>query len=201
MKSQYKDYKVAFFGKTGTGKSSLINMLFGLDLPVSTVEEGTKNAVATWVRNDNNQFECSYDSMMVIDTPGISAALENDTFYMPFYHHVLSLADCVVWVVQGNTRSDMDDQLMLLKLKEFFRKDTKKIVCVNMVDKIGAHYRENWDNETNQPSTEMVKLIKERSNDLLRKFSEIEFSVDTLEVCSVQKNYHIKELFKTIKNQ
>jgi len=199
MKNQFKDYKIAFLGKCGVGKSSLINKIFDLNLPSDSVEECTKNILATWIRNENDKFNFSYDSIMVMDTPGIAAALDNDEFYMPFYHHALSLADCVVWVVQGNTRADKADQEMLLRLKPFFREETKVILCVNMVDKIGTDYKENWDIKINKPNEEMKELIKQRCDDLIRKFHEIDFSFDEVTSCSALKNYNLETLFNLIK--
>lgn len=195
MEQQYTDFKIAFLGKTGIGKSSLINSLFGLNLPVNTVEECTKNVIGTWIRNENRELSLSCDSVMVMDTPGISAALENDEFYIPFYHHVLSLADCIVWVVQGNTRADRADQEMLLRLKPFIRAETRIVLCVNMVDKIGGEYRKNWDDALNEPNVALQELIDQRCEDVLRKFQEVDFMVDAVVACSAQKTYHLDELF------
>lgn len=198
MEQKYRDYKIAFLGKTGIGKSSLINRLFGLNLPVDAVEECTRNAVATWVRNEDGRFRTPGDSVMVMDTPGISAALENDRFYLPFYHHVLMLADCVVWVVQGNTRADRADQEMLLCLKPYIRPETAVVLCVNMVDKIGEEYRRNWDEELNEPKAALQELISQRCGDLLRKFEEVGFVPDAVAACSAQKGYHMDELLEKI---
>lgn len=201
MESEYCDYKVAFLGKTGIGKSSLINKLFNLDLPVNAVEECTKNVVATWIRNEDGRFLAGQDSIMVMDTPGISAALENDKFYIPFYHHVLSLADCIVWVVQGNTRADRGDQEMLFRLKPYIRPKTRIVLCVNMVDKIGEGYYKNWDNELNAPNRVMQELISQRCDDLLRKFQEVHFLPDAVIACSSLKAYHLKELLEAIQGK
>ena len=200
MKTQYKDYKIAFLGKSGVGKSSLINALFKLELPTNVVEECTKNVTATWIRNNDNKFNLDYDSIMIMDTPGISAALDNDEFYMPFYSHVLSLADCVVWVVQGNTRSDKADQEMIIRLKPFINEKMRKIICINMVDKIGKNYDQNWIEEINQPNKELQELIEQRCADLLRKFKEIDFEPHSHIICSALKNYNLNELLSAIKN-
>lgn len=198
MNGQYQDYKIAFLGKSGVGKSSLINMLFDLGLPVNAVEECTKNAVATWVRNHTGIQNSNCDSFMVIDTPGISAALENDEFYMPFYHHVLSLTDCMVWVVQGNTRSDRQDQEMLLRLKPLIGEKMKKILCVNMVDKIGSGYQEDWDKKTGLPNQKMENLIKQRCDDLIKKFSEVNFYPNEVIPCAASKKYNLERLLSAI---
>ncbi len=199
MESKYCDFKIAFLGKTGIGKSSLINRLFDLNMSINAVEECTKNVVGTWVRNENGKLPFSCDSVMVMDTPGISAALENDEFYIPFYHHVLSLADCVVWVVQGNTRADRADQEMLLRLKPFIRPETRRVLCVNMVDKLGGEYHKNWDEVRNEPKAALQELISQRCGDLLRKFQEVEFAVDAVVTCSARKSYHLDELLDAMK--
>ncbi len=199
MDKHYRDYKIVFLGKSGVGKSSLINSLFSLDLPVNAVEECTKNAIAVWIRNDAGVLASDYDLIMAIDTPGISATLENDGSYIPFYHHTLSLAECMIWVVQGNTRSDRQDQEMLLRLKPFIRQKVKKIVCVNMVDKISSGYKEDWDKKMDIPNEKMQYLIKQRCDDLARKFAEVDFYPDYIIPCSVFRKYNIKEISSAIK--
>lgn len=199
MKIPYRDYKIAFLGKSGVGKSSLINFLFGLDLPVNAVEECTQNAMATWVKNDIGILPLEYDSIMVMDTPGISAALENDEYYMPFYHHVLSLANCMIWVVQGNTRSDSQDQKMLMRLMPFIGGKMKKIVCVNMVDKISRNYKEDWDKKIDAPTENLQCFIKQRCDDLERKFAEIDFQPDKIIPCAALRGYNLDGVLSAIK--
>ena len=197
-KQLYTDKKIAFMGKTGIGKSSLINTVFGLELPTNTVEECTKNVVGTWIRNEEQLFGLC-DSVMVMDTPGISAALDNDTYYMPFYHHAIEIADCIVWVAQGNTRSDRADQEMLLKLKPYIKSTTKLILCINMVDKIGENYKNDWSNESNAPNQKMQALIEERSLDFQSKMKEVGIVPNAIVKCSAFKNYNMAGLLNAIR--
>lgn len=195
---QHQSYNIAFLGKSGVGKSTLINTLFDLNLPVNAVEECTKNAVAVWVRNTHRILNSNHELIMAIDTPGISATLESNEHYMLFYQDVLSLADCMVWVVQGNTRADKADQEMLIRLKPFIKQKMKKIVCVNMVDKIGGNYKEDWDRKTRLPNERMRKLIIQRCHDLEKKFAEVDFFPDAIIPCASHNNYNLEGILSAI---
>jgi len=172
------DHKIVFMGKTGAGKTSAINKIFGLYWKTDSDIECTRIIQAAWIRNDRKEFGNRYDSIMVIDTPGIAAALENDAYYMPFYHHALALANCIVWVSQGNTRADSADQIMLQKLKPYIRNGTKFLVCVNHVDKIGEKYSENWDADKNEPKEKMLYSIHIRCGELRSRFAEVSMELE-----------------------
>lgn len=196
-----KTYNVVFMGKSGTGKTSTINNIFGLSWPTNAVEECTKLLFAAWIKDDIFLKDIpSYDSVMVIDTPGISAALENDKHYMSFYEYALSIADCLVWVSQGNTRSDRADQEMLLRVKDIIKPELKIVVCVNHIDKIGAEYKKNWPVNVEAPNEVMNGLIAERCEDLRRKFSEIGYNLSSEDFvpCSGIRKYGYVNLLKKI---
>lgn len=188
-------------GKSGTGKTSTINNVFGLSWPINAVEECTKLLFAAWIKDDIFLKDVpGYDSVMVMDTPGISAALENDEHYMSFYEYALSIADCLVWVSQGNTRSDRADQEMLLRVKDIIKPELKLVVCVNHIDKIGAEYKKNWPTNVKAPNEVMNGLIAERCEDLRRKFSEIGYNLSSEDFvpCSGIRKYGYVNLLKKI---
>lgn len=187
-------------GKCGAGKTTTINRLFGMDWITNPAVECTKVLQAAWIMNDAQKFGEDYQAVMVMDTPGIAAALENDEFYMPYYYHSLSMADCIVWVSQGNMRADRQDQEMLLRLKPYILRNTKIIVCINHIDKIGSDYKKNWNQRTNLPSELMMQYIQQRCADLKTKFDEIGFPLDLGQFipCSMLKGYGVDELLKAI---
>ncbi len=198
IEQEYQDCKIAFIGKTKSGKSSLVKSLFGFDLHIDKQDESEEIALAMRIHNKDKKFGDIYDSFVVMDTPGFASFYEDDEFYIPFYQYVLSELDYLVWVVQGNTRSDRADQEMVLRLKPFIRPETKCILCVNMVDKIGGEYNKNWDNKTNMPNDVMNNLIVQRSYALQQKFDEINFQISDIVTCSVTKRFGIDNLFKII---
>ena len=139
--------KVIFMGKSGVGKTSLINKIFGLEWKTDPVVECTKTLHGAWIINDKKQFGETNEHILVVDTPGISASEENDIYYKQAYEIAAQDTNCIVWVVQGNTRADLQDQEMI---EEFIMPLMKKkpkikfVVCINRVDLIGANYEIDW---------------------------------------------------------
>ncbi len=150
---QLKDYKIAFMGQTGRGKSSLMNVLFGTEFKVDSVEECTKCINSSLFLNDNSDIP--YQAYSIIDTPGIGASEDNNEYYRPYYLHILDVADCIVWVT-NMMRTDRADQEFFLKFKENFKKSTRFIIAVNQIDILSPHdLKENefvWDFKLNEPT-------------------------------------------------
>lgn len=171
-----KDYKVAFMGQTGRGKSTLINALFGTQYTTNSVVECTTYINSATIINDNP--EIPYDAITIMDTPGIGASLKKDKFYKPYYLHVLEVADCIVWLTNME-RTDYADQTFFLDYMNEFKKEPKLIVCINHIDKFtpqnipaefdGMH---TWDEENNCPTPLLEHFIYDKSDGRIEYFKE-----------------------------
>lgn len=124
--------KIGFFGKTGVGKSSLCNALFGRDVaPVSNVAACTRNA---------NEYILTLGGtatgIVLVDVPGVGESIERDEEYSALYRELIPKLDVLVWVVKADDRA--------FTIEERFHKDVVQevigsvplVVAINQADKI-----------------------------------------------------------------
>ena len=87
--------KIGVFGKTGAGKSSFVNAIFGQDVcPVSDVEACTRDLQ-----------EANVGGIILVDCPGIAESAERDEEYKKMYTELIPKLDAIIWVLKGDDRS------------------------------------------------------------------------------------------------
>lgn len=172
--SAFNEFRVAFMGQTRRGKSTLLNALYGTTFKIETIVECTTNInSATFINKD---ALLPYDAITVMDTPGIGASLESPNDYNPYYNHVFSVANCVVWVTNMQ-RTDRLDQVFFKNFASEIRKDLHLIVCINGIDKFTPYNmdekKEVWDNLKNMPTEVLMNAIEARKQLFHEKFDMI----------------------------
>jgi len=117
-----------FLGKTGAGKSTTINYLFGTSLKTDPAVACTQNPYISYVPDEQSAKYC------IVDLPGISESIEADKLYFKFYKKWISKADLIIWLTQADTRAYKQDELFFLRTKKYFKPDVKLVIGLNKVD-------------------------------------------------------------------
>lgn len=171
-----KDYKIAFMGQTGRGKSTLINALFGTQYSTNSVVECTTYINSATILNNDESIP--YEAITIMDTPGIGASLKKDKLYRPYYLHVLESVDCIVWLTNME-RTDYADQTFFLEYNKEMKKGTKLVVCINHIDKFtpqnipdGFDCLEVWDEGNNCPTPLLNHFIYDKEEGRIEYFKE-----------------------------
>ena len=122
---------VAFFGKTGYGKSSTVNAFFG-----NTIMETSDVSACTRVCNSLD-FELSPGHYLSLgDFPGIGESEYRDVEYLTMYKNFMEHATAVVYVIRADTRDYSIDEAAYKILFQKTSERKKVILAVNCCDKI-----------------------------------------------------------------
>lgn len=119
--------RVSVMGQTGVGKSSLINALFGTNLPTDPVRPGTINICPYETHGKNNH------SVIFYDFPGIGETAQNGKEWIPKYREYLRESDVAIWAVVADTRSFMLDQMALEELMDKEKPEEKTALLSKIV--------------------------------------------------------------------
>lgn len=189
-----RNYNVCFLGRTGNGKTSLINSMFGTKFSTDPLVSCTKEMYSVTVLDNHPKRK---EATTIIDTPGIGE-FASDSHYQRYYEHAVSVADCIV-IVTTFDRTDAPVQRLLAKLKPFLntRKKVKFIVALNHIDSRIVAGADNsyipWDNENNTPSAKCYSNIELRKKIIHERFDNRFLPFDIVPVCAIRE-YGIETL-------
>jgi small GTP-binding protein len=181
--------KIGFFGKTGVGKSSLCNALFGKDVcPVSDVESCTRDPQEVLLNMGGKGIK-------LVDVPGVGESEARNAEYAKLYNSLLPKLDLVLWVIKGDDRAFSTDA-------EFYENIVKPHVnegklpfffVVNQADKIEP-FRE-WDVSAHKPGVNQFANIDKKIESVARAFKYPKKQVIAV---SANEKYGLVELVDTI---
>lgn len=185
--------KVGVLGKTGVGKSSLCNALFGQrTAKVSNVKACTRAPQEVLVNLTPDGA-----GMTLVDVPGVGESEERDVEYQALYENLLPELDLVLWVLKGDDRAFSVDERFYKEvvLATIGNSDTPIIFVVNQVDKI-APFRE-WDLEAGQPGKKQALNINKKIADV-RKIFKAGRKMPAVVAVSADEGYNLVDLVNTI---
>lgn len=156
--------KVGIFGKTGVGKSSLCNALFGQDIAqISDVESCTRFPQEILLGLGSK-------GMKLVDVPGVGESQERDQEYAELYAKLLPELDLVLWLIKGDDKAFTSDETFYKNIiKPHLNEGKPFFVVINQVDKIEP-FRE-WDVENHKPGAKQAENIKKKVDHVSNFFS------------------------------
>ena len=155
---------IGLMGKTGAGKSSLINALFQSPLsPVSDVSGCTRQAQRFTMKMGSH-------AMIFIDLPGVGESLERDREYHQLYRNLLPELDLIIWVLKADDRAwSADEQCYRFLTEQCGYAPSRFLFVLNQADKIEP-CRE-WNEQYHYPSPKQADNLRQKQAAVMAAFS------------------------------
>lgn len=179
---------VGVFGKTGAGKSSLCNALFGQEIcAVSNIEACTRELKEVELGIGNK-------GITLFDVPGVGESRERDEEYAALYSSLMPKLDLVLWVLKGDDRAYTSDEIFFETIvKPYIDEGVPFFFVINQVDKIEP-YRE-WDLATHQPGPKQAQAIEQKRHVVAGYFNA---PLDRVRTVSAEEQYGLIDLVDAI---
>ncbi|HHJ1171852.1 TPA: GTPase family protein [Proteus mirabilis] len=174
---------IGLMGKTGAGKSSLINALFQSALsPVSDVSGCTRHAQRFSMTMNNH-------TLTFIDLPGVGESLERDKEYHQLYRSLLPGLDLIIWVLKADDRAwSSDEQCYRFLTEQCGYQPEHFLFVLNQADKIEPCRQ--WNELSQQPSPEQLANLVSKQQTVITAFKPHH----PVMVVSAIENYQLTEL-------
>ncbi|XP_040281083.1 interferon-induced very large GTPase 1-like isoform X2 [Bufo bufo] len=194
---------ITVLGVQSTGKSTLLNTMFGLQFPVAS-GRCTRGAFMTLIKvKENFQGELGCEFLLVIDTEGLKAP-ELDSLEGSYEHDnelatlVVGLSDITVINMAMENITEMKDILQIvvhafLRMKEIGKKPNCQFVHQNVSDVSAPVMNMRDRNKLLEQLNEMTKTVA-----TIEKKPQYEVFSDVMEYDSEQHHWYIPSLWQGI---
>lgn len=178
---------IGLMGKTGAGKSSLINALFQSTLsPVNNVSGCTRQAQRFSMKMNNH-------TLTFIDLPGVGESLERDKEYHQLYRSLLPELDLIIWVLKADDRAwSSDEQCYRFLTEQYGYQLSRFLFVLNQADKIEPCRQ--WNELSHQPSPEQAANLVSKQQTVITAFKPHHPVI----VVSAIENYQLTELVEQL---
>ena len=155
------DFLIAFFGKSGYGKSSTVNAFFGRDvMETSDIDACTRRCnCVDYEISDGNYLSLG-------DFPGIGESEYRDKEYLKMYGDFMDYVGVVVYIMRADSRDHAIDEKAYETLFKSSKNRDKVIIAINQCDKVAPISRGKWE----EPTAEQMQNIQEKIDFLQEKF-------------------------------
>ena len=149
--------KVGVFGKTGAGKSSLCNAIFGEDVAtVSDVQACTRNP-EEYVLNAGRR------GIVLLDCPGVGESLQLEQKYEDMHAGLLPQLDLVLWLIKADDRATATDEKFFADVVRPHLDCGKPLfVVISQSDKMEPCREWDMTHSRPGPNQEINLLLKQR---------------------------------------
>ena len=180
--------RIGIFGKTGVGKSSLCNALFGQNIcPISDIAACTRNPQEVILNVGTKGIK-------LLDVPGVGESLERDKEYAALYAKLLPELDLVLWLLKADDRAMASDETFFKNVvKPHIEQGKQFFFVINQVDKLEP-FRE-WNEERHEPGPRQYLNIQRKINSVAEQFS---FPASTVIPVSASEKYGLERLVEEI---
>lgn len=181
---------VGVMGKTGAGKSSLCNALFGQE-----VAEVDDIGACTRAPQEITLAYKQGKGLALIDMPGVGESDSRDQEYADLYRSMLPELDLVLWVIKADDRALSIDQRFYRRIVQPYlqRHHVPLVIVVTQSDKIEPC--RTWQTDTGQPGLQQQQNLQSKRTQLNLLF---DLPLSRIGAVSAEYGYGLEQLVEKL---